>query len=303
MPTKRLGKDAILGDNTGSFGAPAWHSNKWIQDLSRTEEPGAVIDSTDRFAASVTKLAARFNLSYDFNGIWQANTSQVKLRTAFLASAGNVSATASLDLAVLDRAAATSGLGHRGEWLIKKFALEFPLLGEQKLACTIVPFANYTTAQQVAVYTDASGSAGTADAAGTRKLGKSASVNNSAGTPVTGARDIKLNLEWVHADGNDRSFDFNAFLATQLMYTVEFDVIWDASDSTITAFRTAYNAHTAYDGFILDGAYATSGSWGVHSDWEVTSFAWKAALKEGQLYNVKLEPHGNYTTAPTFVTI
>ncbi len=296
MPSKKLGKDAIVGDNTGSFGSPAWRANKWIQDLSRTEEPGAVIDSTDRFASAVTKLATRFNLSYDFNGIWQANTSQLKMRTAFLAGT-------SLDLAVLDRAATTSGVGHRGEFLFKKFAFEFPLQGEQKLAVTIVPYGNYTTAQQVAVYTDATGSPGTADAAGTRKLGKNASLNNSGGTPVTGARDIKLSLEWNLADANDRAIDFNAFLATQLMLTAEFDVIWDATDATITAFRTAYNAHSAYDGYILDGAYATSGSWGVHSDWEVTSFAWKAALKEGQLYNVKLEPHGNATTLPTFVTL
>ena len=296
MPTKRLGKNAIVGDNTGSFGTPAWRANNWVQDLSRSDEPGAVIDSTDRFAASVTKLATRYNVAYDFNGIWQGNTSQTKFRTAFLAGT-------SLDLAFLDRPAATSGVGHRGEWLIKKFALEFPLLGEQKLAVQCVPYGNYTATQQVAVYTDASGSAGTADAAGTRKLGKNASLNNSSGTPVTAARDIKLMLEWNVADANDRAVDFNLFLATQMTYSVEFDVIWDASDTTIVAFRTAFNAHSAYDGYVLDGPYATTGSWGVHADWQVTSFAWKAALKEGQLYSVKLEPFGNGTTLPTFVTI
>ena len=120
MPAKRLGKDAIVGDNTGTVGTPAWRSNKWIQDITRNDEPGAVFNGTDRFVAYETKGATRYNVSYDFNGIWQANTSQTKFRTAFLAGAGNVSLTGSLDLAVLDRAAATSGLGHRGEWVIKK---------------------------------------------------------------------------------------------------------------------------------------------------------------------------------------
>jgi hypothetical protein len=291
-----MGKDAIIARNTGSWESPAWASIKSVRDIMVNDEPGGIIDATDKFAASETKLPTRYKISYDFDAIWQANTSQYALRTAFLA--GSV-----LDLAVLDRAATGSGIGHRGEWLVNKFAFEMPLLGEQKLSVQIVPHANYASGQAVASYTDDTLSAGTADSAGTRKRGKDASINNSGGTPVTGARDIKLTLEWGTADGSDRASDFALFLPTQMKYTVEFDIIWDASDSTITALRTAYLAHSAYDGYVLDGAYATSGSWGLHSDFAVTGFAKKMNLREGQLISVKLEPHGNYSTAPTFVTI
>ncbi len=301
MPAKRLGKDATFNDNTGSFGTPAWRAHKWIRDIVRNEDPGGKIDATDRFHASVTNLTTRYKLSYDIDGIWQANTSQTALRTAFLA--GSV-----LDLAVLDRISTatspSSGLGHRGECLIKKFSLEFPLNGEQKLSITVVPHGNYASGQSVVTYTDATTVLGTADAAGTRKLGKTGSINNAAGTPLTGIRDFKLNLEWVTANASDRASEFELEVPTQMQYTVECEFAWDANDTTLTAIRTAYNAHSALATyFVLDGAYATSGSWGLNSDFVVTKFAYKGPLKDLQLYSVTLEPRSNATTLPTFVTI
>lgn len=302
MVTRRLGFECQLGDNTGSFGTPAWRNNKWAQDITINEEPGGVIDATDRFAQSETSLATRFKLSYDVTGIWQGNTSQTLFRTRFLSGAV-------FDVSVLDRVStasvASSGLGHRGEMLVKKFALEFPLEGEQKLSITLVPHGQYATGQGVVVYTDATTALGTADAAGTRKYGKDASINNGSNSPLAGIRDWRLNLEWITANSSDRSLSFDTEVPTIMSYTVEAEFAWAADDSTLAAIRTAYNAHSALASYsFLDGAYATSGSWGLQSDMEVTKFTKTAMIKDLQIYSVTFKPRSNVSgTLPTFITI
>jgi hypothetical protein len=211
-----------------------------------------------------------------------------------------------LDLSVLDRLSAASvasqGLGHRGEMLVKKFSLEFPLEGEQKLSDTCVPHGNYTSGHAVVVYTDATTALGTTDVAGTRKFGKSASINNGSNTPLTGIRDFKLNLEWLTADASDRGSDFDMEVNTLMQYSVEAEFAWDDADTTLAAIRTAYNAHSALAAYsFLDGPYATAGSWGLTSDMEVTKFAYRGPLKDLQLYSVTFEPRSN-GTLPTFIT-
>lgn len=299
MPTLRMGKDATFNDNTGSAGSPAWRANKWVRDITVNEDPAGVIDATDRFVPYDLSLATRFKLSYDVDGIWQGNTSQGVLRTAFLAGT-------SVDIAVLDRISvvtvASQGLGHRGDMLIKKFSIEFPLNGEQKLSISCVPYGSYTTIIQT--YTDTTTVLGTADAAGTRKFGKAGSINNASGTPLPGIRDWKLNMEWGTANAGNRVSDFDTEMPTQMAISIEADFAWDASDTTLTAIRTAYNAHSALATyFFLDGPYATVGSWGLNTDVEVTKFAYKGPLKDLQLYNVEFKPRSNATTTPTFVTI
>lgn len=299
MPAIRMGKGAQFADNTGTAGSPAWRNHKWVRDITRNEDPSAMIDATDRFVDYELSLATRYKLSYDIDGIWQANTSQTALRTAFLAGT-------MLDLSVLDRLSvittASSGLGHRGDMLVKKFSLEFPVNGEQKLSITAVPYANYTTA--VVVYTDATTALGTADAAGTRKFGKTASINNAAGTPLPGIIDWKLNMEWITATVMNRNNDYDMELPTQMQISIEANFAWDASDTTLAAIRTAYNAHSALATYyFLDGAYATVGSWGLNSDVEVSKFAWKGPLKDKQEYSVTFVPRSNATTTPTFTTI
>lgn len=301
MPTKRLGKGKQFADNTGSFGSPAWREHKWIMDINVNEEPGGVIDATDRFADSHVELTTRYKWSCDINGIWADSTSQGILRTAFLA--GSVQ-----DLSVLDRLSAASvasqGLGHRGEMLVKKWEMDFPLEGEQKLAITIVPHGQYAATQNIALYTDITTALGTADSAGTRKLGKNASINNAVGTPLTGIRDWKMTLEWITADASDRNMDFDCEIPTQMQYTIEAEFAWDATDSTLVAIRTAYTTSAALATYnFLDGPYATAGSWGLRSDVAVTKFQNTGRLKDLQLYSVTFRPRSNATTLPTFVTI
>lgn len=300
MPTIRLGKGAQFSDNTGSAGSPAWRNNKWVRDITRNEEPGGVIDATDRFVDYQLSLATRYKLSYDVDGIWHGNTSQVVFRTAFLAG------TTTVDVGVFDRVSvvtsASNGLGHRGDMFVKKFSLEFPLNGEQKLSITCVPYANYTTA--IVGYTDITTVLGTADSPGTRKIGKNASINNASDTPLTGIRDWKMSMEWNTVNAGNRVSDFDMELPTQMNIVIEADFAWDASDTTLAAIRTAYYAHTQLTDYtFLDGAFATSGSWGLNADVEVTKLAWKGELKGLQLYSVTMVPRSNYTTAPAFITI
>ncbi len=297
--SKRLGKDGTLSDNTGTFGAPAWRAIKSFKDITLNLEPVNNIDTTDRFIDYKTELPASYKLSIEANTIWNKNTSQTAIRTAFLAGTFK-------EFAVLDRAPAFGGvgggLGVRGEMLVKKFSLTFPLHGEQKLDVTIVPHGIHTASQGAQFYTDATATAGTADAAGTKRLGRIGTINYS-GASVTRTGDIKLNLEWATTPGDDRELTFATEIPTQMMTSVEAELLWDPDVASVAIFRTAFTTHATLELKVLDGLIATNGTWGLHSDFAVKSFNHKLPLTERQSISVTLVPHGNATNQPTFITI
>ena len=134
--------------------------------------------------------------------------------------------------------------------------------------------------------------------------GKVASINNAANTALTGIRDWKINMEWLTANSGNRISDYDTEMPTQMQISIAAEFAWDATDATLTALRTAYNAHTILaDYLFLDNAFSVSGAWGPNLDVEVTKFAKKAALRDLQLYSVTFVPRSNYTTAPAFITI
>lgn len=296
MVAKKLGFNKTINRNGNTFGSPSWIPLIAATSIRETREPSGTPDTSDRLTNTYSTLPTRYKIAVDFDGLWNKGAGLTAIRTAFLAASV-------IDLAVLDGQPATGAKGYRGEWAVTKFNLDFPLIGEQKVSCTIKPHGNHTASQAVSTYTDATMAAGTAETASNKRLGAVASVNNSGGTPLTAIRDWKLNLEWAEFDAGDRADNFDKVLLTQMKISAELNFLWDTSDSTLTAIRTAFEAHSALDLYLLDGAYATSGSWGVHADFAVTAFNHEAPLTDGQKVTVNLTPHGNATTTPTFVTI
>lgn len=300
MAYSPLGKNAILADNTGNFAAPAWRAIKSFKDITLNQEPAAVVDATDRFVAYVLELPTRFKIGVTANAIWNKNTTLTAIRTAFLAGTEK-------EFAVLDRAAADGGagggLGIRGQMLVKKFNLSYPLNGPQMLDVELVGFGHHTASQNIQFYTDATASAGTADAAGTKRLGKVASINTAAGAAITRTGDLKVSLEWNTAQFGNRTHDYEVESPTFMKITAEAELFWDPDVAAVLAFRTAFINNTDIDLSILDDAYTTSGAWGPDMDWRVKSFNHKKPLTERQSISVVLTPSANGTTLPSFLTI
>lgn len=295
MPSKKLSKNSILAyDTAGNFASPTWRSIKSAKGLTVNRAPSTIIDTSNRFVDVETKKASRLKVSVDADFIWNAGTAQTLLRTAFLAGSA-------IDLGVFDGPAGSTPRGLRGEWLLTKWALEWSLGSEQKLSTTLMPHGNYTAGQSVA-YADG-GAAGTADTAANNKLGKDAICAVANGTAITGIRDMKLNLEHITEDASDRGCNFDCYVPTRMKIGAEVTYVEDSSVAAIVAFRTAHEAGSALDLWLLDGPYATTGSWGVHSDWVITGFNKAGELNGLQLITCQLEPAGDYTTAATFVTI
>lgn len=293
--TRPLGTEFSININTGNYGAPAWAFIRGLSDIKLDIAPGGMIKSDDRASDFGTEIPTRYKVEVNANAFWNGGTGLSALRDAFVAGTP-------VELAVLNKAAAGSGKGVRAEWAVTQFPLDFPLSDHQKIAIKLQPHADYTHAP--AFYTDATLAAGTAEVISVKKQGTKASVNTSAGTPITKIMDVKLGLQpGAIIESSDRDSLFDVVKPSRFKVEAEVSFLWNPADAQLLAFYTAATTNAAIELFILDGPYATTGSWGVHSDWAVASFPIDAKLKDGQMVTCKLVPHGDGAQAPEFKTI
>lgn len=295
MP-RPLGTDLTINRNTGAnWASPAWTRVRGIQDAKLNIQPAGMVKSSDRSVSVDTEIPARFKVEVEATAFWNGGAGLTALRAAFLNGTP-------IELAVLYGAAATGKKGVRAEWAVTQFPLEFPLGDNQKIAIKLQPHADY--ANEPLFYTDATSSAGTAETISTKKVGATASVSVADGTPIGAAMDIKLGLQpGALIDSSDRDTIFDVVKPTRFKFEPEFSFLWNPSNTQLLAIYTAATTNAPIELFILDGAHATTGSWGVHSDWAINGFPVDAKLKDGQLVTVKLTPHGDGTTPPAFFTV
>lgn len=295
---KLLGKDACVCRDSGSWASPAHIPIIGARDIKINRKPSGMFDSTDRESASTivvaTQIPTRQSAEVTFGALWNGGAGLTALRNAFAAGTA-------IRLAALHKLPTNGGKGLRGDWLVKKFGLKFPLAEGQPIDISLVPHGLYTNA--VATYTDASVSAGTAETQADKKLGSSASLNDDSDAPITAARDFSFSAEWECEKSDDRGVEFETFMPTQLKISAEAEFIWDEANPQLAAFRTAFDAKSPIILSMMDGAYATTGSWGIKAGWAVADFPTEANLKAGQIVKVKLEPHGNAADPLEFVTI
>lgn len=303
---KKKGTDFCICRNTGiDAGANlAWTPLIAARDIKMMRAPGAVFDSSDRAILIQTGIPTRFKPSLEFDMIWNGGAGMIALRDAFVAGTP-------IYLAGLDGPPAASARGMRGDWAVSGFPLDFPLLDGQKVSIKLSPHGNYTNAFELD-YTDATAGAGVAETQVAKKLGTNASINDSTNAPITAAADIKLMLEnGAEFDASDRvaqtgGYYIDMVIPTRKKISAELNLIWvgstDANYAKVNAFYTAFKAGAPLLMSVLDGPYATPGSWGVKGDWAIEDFPIDAPLLDGQKMAVKLTPHGNYTTAMAFLT-
>lgn len=100
-------------------------------------------------------------------------------------------------------------------------------------------------------------------------------------------------------DSSDRSISINTKIPTRVEWALEFEFIWDASDTGLAAIVTAAQAGTGVELLVTDDAVATTGTKGLRAEWCFES-GWDndAKLQDGQVIKMKAVPYGNYTNAP-----
>ncbi len=302
MSVKKIGANATFNLNTGTNTGSglAWTPMIAARDIKAIRSPGAVFDASDRGLSINTSIPTRFKPSIEFDMIANAGAAFTALRTAF-------TTLAPIYAAYLDGPPGASALGMRGDWAVASFPLESPLEDGTKVKIKLQPHGNYVNAFELH-YTDATNSAGTPETPVAKKLGTNASINDSTHAPITACMDIKINLEpGAMFDASDRATQTGGYfidmvIPTRFKISVETNLIWSTAAQVI-AFRTAFLAGTPLQLWVLDGPYVTSGSWGLTGDFNVTDFPMDSPLEDGQKIALKLEPAGNYTNAPGFVTI
>lgn len=128
------------------------------------------------------------------------------------------------------------------------------------------------------------------------------------GTPQTfvqieSAMDIKLGDAWDTFVASNRASPVKKFLPAQLDWSIEFDVIWDETDTDLVALRDAHNAGTVVALVALPGASDESGAIGPYADWLISEFGKDMPLSDGQKINVKCLPHANCRFEPQYLEI
>lgn len=306
---KAIGANYAICRDSGSWATAAHIPITAAKDIKVAIKPAASVDASDRIASPIYEkiIPIMHNIEVSFNSLWTGGTTSgiAVLKTSLLAGTA-------IRLALLNnRPAAGStggGVGWRGDWLVKKLSLKYPLKGAQEADFTLCPHGLYTNA--VTTYTDATTTLGTAEAQIAKLIGRTASVNDSSNAPITAIKDITLDLEWDTCDAADRAnaspADFEQYIGTRLKANLGVNFQWKEDDTQLTAFRTAWAANSAIALSALDQAYATTGAWGPGAaggiDWYITDYPHDSPLVDGQMVSLKLQPAGNYTNAFAFRT-
>lgn len=120
-------------------------------------------------------------------------------------------------------------------------------------------------------------------------------------TLFSNVRDLTLSLEAGEADVSTRASRFKMFLESLIDATVEWESVWDPSDTTLTALRTAFLAGNAVALAIMDDLVATSGAQGLQADFIITQFGRNEPLADGMMVPITAKPAYS-TTPPAWAT-
>lgn len=83
---------------------------------------------------------------------------------------------------------------------------------------------------------------------------------------------------------------------------VEYDMVYNQSDSAFAAHQTAYLARTTIELLVLDGLQSTSGSQGLRVTTKVSKFTRKEDLGGVVMTEVSAKPAKNANAAPAWYT-
>ena len=120
---------------------------------------------------------------------------------------------------------------------------------------------------------------------------------------ITNIKDVTINLEAGDADVTTRGGGgFRQSVATLKDGSVDFQMVWDTSDSDFTALKDAFFNNTSIELSFMDGAIGTAGSQGLHADFSVTNFSRSEALEEALMVDVTVKVTKSSNT-PEWLTV
>mgnify|MGYP000538246753 FL=1 len=130
----KLGMDAKLYRNTGSYASPVWNEVKNVKDVTLNLEAGEADVTTRGNGGWRANIATLKDASLEFEMVWDtADDDFTAIRTAFLTNAA-------IEFAVLDGPVATSGSqGLRASMAITNFSRAEPLEEAIKVSVTAKP--------------------------------------------------------------------------------------------------------------------------------------------------------------------
>lgn len=130
----KLGMDAKLYRNTGTYASPTWNEVKNVKDVTLNLEAGSADVTTRGNGGWRANIATLKDASLEFEMVWDtADDDFAAIRTAFL---GN----STVEFAVLDGPAATAGSqGLRATMAITNFSRAEPLEEAIKVSVTAKP--------------------------------------------------------------------------------------------------------------------------------------------------------------------
>lgn len=114
--------------------------------------------------------------------------------------------------------------------------------------------------------------------------------NSPTWSEVTNVRDLKRNREKDLADASIRGSTYHLQVATLKQLTVDFQMVYDPSDTHLTALEAAYENDTDVEVLVLDGSISTVGSKGIRFMAQVSNFTTNEALGDVGLVDITLTP-------------
>ena len=111
-------------------------------------------------------------------------------------------------------------------------------------------------------------------------------AGSTPSTELTNVKDVTLNLETGEADVTTRAArGWRVSAATLKEGSVEFEMVWDPTDTGFNQVQTAFFSNGAIALFVSDGA----GN-GLDADFVVTSFSRSEPLEEALTVSVTCKP-------------
>lgn len=130
------------------------------------------------------------------------------------------------------------------------------------------------------------------------KLGLDAKLYRNTGTyaapvwtEVKNVKDLTLNLEKGEADVTTRGDQgWRATVGTLKDASIEFQMVWDSTDTGFTAFQTAFFGNTPVELAVMDGAMTDPNSEGLRALFDVFNFTRNEALEEAIMVDASVKP-------------
>lgn len=134
--------------------------------------------------------------------------------------------------------------------------------------------------------------------------GKLYRQNTTAWDEIPNVKDLSLNIDAAEADVTTRaSSGWKATIGALKDAQVEFEMVYDTTDTDQTALRTAFLNRTAVQMLVLDGAYdvAAGGSQGLQAYFSVLKFEIPQNQADAMTVKVTIKP-AYAATAPAWVS-